>query len=32
VRQKHIDSLDRLHEEEGTSFVEDEYEEYGGEG
>ena len=32
VRQKHIDSLDRLHEEEGTSSVEeeDEYEEYGG--
>ena len=34
VRQKHIDSLDRLHEEEGTSSVEveDVYAEYGGEG
>ena len=26
VRQKHIDSLDRLHEEEGTSSVEEEEE------
>jgi hypothetical protein len=24
VRQKHVDSLDRLHEEEGTSSVEEE--------
>ena len=32
VRQRHVDSLDRLHEEEGTSSVEGEelYKTYGG--
>jgi hypothetical protein len=30
VRQKHIDSLDRLREEEGTSSVEEDEEEDGG--